>query len=385
MTPTNSHPGTTARGPRRAFLLQAALGLLAALIAAPAPALAQNVIQFSVGGGSAFDFTRYQVGDDGTNREVLDFPQAPSSRIQATTRNDYWDGPQYVGRLYLYSQDDGSNTGYGAARVWSEETRQSKAITNFQYPYATGASNPPLWSNDGRDSLISFVLRNKATGESWNCRSQVSAADIASASFQPITLADLGTPRLERLTGSGGVGFHWWKHDGSGFYYQDSRSGNHNLIRAKTVGFGATVDEDPVVFVAPVELSELRVIPPVDPANPVSDRYLVASVPSTGSRGPGNGILAIDLGTSVEPSRWWWLATQPTWTVSGIRGPCFSPDGTHIAFGNSRSVTATIGKKKTTTTYYGVYTVPFFGGPISPPVTEVTGTGYVTVNNWDLP
>jgi hypothetical protein len=49
MTPTNRHTGTAPRGSRRAFLLQAACGLLAALIAAPAPALAQGVIQFSVG------------------------------------------------------------------------------------------------------------------------------------------------------------------------------------------------------------------------------------------------------------------------------------------------------------------------------------------------
>ena len=48
MTPSNTHPGTAPLGLRRAFLMQAACGLITVLLAAPAPALAQNVIQFSL-------------------------------------------------------------------------------------------------------------------------------------------------------------------------------------------------------------------------------------------------------------------------------------------------------------------------------------------------
>jgi hypothetical protein len=144
------------------------------------------------------------------------------------------------------------------------------------------------------------------------------------------------------------------------------------------VGAGGTIDNDPVSFIAPAPVGELRVGPPMDPQNP--DRYLVASALNSGT--VGNGILAMDLVTSNS----WWLATQPTWTVSGIRGPCFSPDGTHIAFGNTRYV-ATRGSGATP--YYGVYTFPFFGGPISGPVAEVMGSSktiaFLTVNNWDTP
>src|SRR4051794_39824754 len=85
MTPTNSHPGTAARGMRRAFLLQAACGLLTALLATPAHA--QGVIQFSL--SSYPSFTRYQVKDDGTGLKTLGFPQSGIARINATTRSDY--------------------------------------------------------------------------------------------------------------------------------------------------------------------------------------------------------------------------------------------------------------------------------------------------------
>jgi hypothetical protein len=145
------------------------------------------------------------------------------------------------------------------------------------------------------------------------------------------------------------------------------------------VGVGVTIDDDRLVFTMPFPVMELRVIPPVDLSN--LDRYLVASVLNNPQ--VGNGIVAIDLATSS----WWWLAgPQPTWTGWGIRGPSFSPDGTHIAFGNTRFV-PTHGNQAIP--YYGVYTVPFSGGPISGPVAEVMGSSktlaYLTVNNWDTP
>ena len=52
MTPSNSHPGAAARGPGPTFLLWATCGLLTYLLAAPAPALAQGLIEFSVGSGT---------------------------------------------------------------------------------------------------------------------------------------------------------------------------------------------------------------------------------------------------------------------------------------------------------------------------------------------
>jgi hypothetical protein len=307
MNPSNTHPGTAARGLRRALLLLAACGLFSVLIAGPAPAFAQN-----------------------------------------------------VGRQYLYVQP---NT--GVLMVWSEATGQSKAVTNFQSPFGVFFGHS-RWSNDGLDSFVSFALTNNSTRQSLLYRAHVSAADIASASYQPITVSD---PRLELVQlGSTTPAFYWWNHDGSGFYYIDSP--NTTKVRLTIVGVS-----DQLVYSAPVNLSELRVIPPVDPQNP--DRYLVASMPF--NQQVGNGILAIDLATPTQ----WWLATQATWTVSGMRGPCFSPDGSTIAFGNTR-----YDSKKTP--YYGVYTVPFFSvlGPITR-VSEVMGSKntslFVTVNNWDTP
>jgi hypothetical protein len=372
MTPSNSHPGTAVRGPRRAFLLRAASVLLTALFTAPAPAVAQNVIQFSVGLGP---FTRYEYRDDGTGLRTLAFPSSSELRIDATTRSDYYNGSQYIGRQYLYVQPDSSGRPAGTLMVWSEATGQSKALTNFPAPYAVYISGN-VWSNDGQDSFVSFILQNETTGQvEYTYRLNCSATDIALATYTPVTLGD---PHLEIVKDWQSVGAtttYWWNHSGSGFYYCDPRDASK--IRLKTVGVGVTVDDDLLVFTAPTGLLELRVGPPVDPQNP--DRYLVASTLNTGT--VGNGTLAIDLLGS-----WRWLATQPTWTVSGIRGPCFSPDGTQIAFGNTRFVKT---RGNQAAPYYGVYTVPFIGGPISGPVTEVMGssktTAFLTVNNWNTP
>jgi hypothetical protein len=69
MTPSNSHTGTAARGPRRALLLQAVCGLLAVVLVAPAPARAQSLIEFSVYTGSPWP--QYEVRDDGTGLHQL--------------------------------------------------------------------------------------------------------------------------------------------------------------------------------------------------------------------------------------------------------------------------------------------------------------------------
>src|SRR4051812_9091091 len=103
MNPIYRNPATAARGTRRAFLLQAACGLLAAMIAAPAPARAQGtLIQFGVLTGSIWP--QYQVRDAGTGLQQLPFPEDRQlgARISATTRSDYPGG-----RQYLYSRYDG--------------------------------------------------------------------------------------------------------------------------------------------------------------------------------------------------------------------------------------------------------------------------------------
>ncbi|MFO0891677.1 MAG: serine/threonine-protein kinase [Isosphaeraceae bacterium] len=321
----------------------------------------QGRIEFSV--GTPYH-TRCRVHDDGTGLQALPFPQegAYSNRPSPSARDDYPGG-----RQYLYPANN-------SLRVWSEGSGQNKAVTNFQAPYVINFGSN-LWSNDGLDSFVSFFLYNGTTGLLSIYRAHVSAADLASASYQPITLGD---PRLERVMDwpSGQGIFYWWNHDGSGFYYPDPR--DKTKVRLKLVGSGLSDDVDPVVCVAPVELTELRVIPPADPLDPVSDRYLVASALPIGT-----GILAMDLQTST----WWWLATQAPSIDYGIRGPCFSPDGSMVEFGNTRTVTTGTGKKAKRTFYFGVYEVPFFGGPVTR-VTETSSTtnlGYVTVNNWNTP
>jgi hypothetical protein len=71
----------------------------------------------------------------------------------------------------------------------------------------------------------------------------------------------------------------------------------------------------------------------------------------------------------------------------GGMNPCFSPDGSHIAFGAVRT-------DSKATPYYGVYTVPvpFFGGPLTiTKVTEIPGSNskdgglFVTVHAWSTP
>src|SRR4051794_12939519 len=108
MNPSNMPPRPAAQGLRRAFLLQAAFGLLTVLLAAPAPALAQGVIQFTVGLNT---YTRYQVNVDGTGLRPLPFPPTVSNRINATTRSDYPGGRQYLypsnGKLMVWSELSG--------------------------------------------------------------------------------------------------------------------------------------------------------------------------------------------------------------------------------------------------------------------------------------
>ena len=91
----------------------------------------------------------------------------------------------------------------------------------------------------------------------------------------------------------------------------------------------------------------------------------------------GTGILAIDL----ETSEWRWLATGSGTGLSQIRGPVFSPDGSLIAFGATRTDSKKI-------PYNGVYKVPFAGGTLTK-VTELKGAknsaNYLTVNNWNIP
>src|SRR4051794_35434417 len=128
MIPSNLHPTTATRRTRRALLLQAACGLVAALLAAPGPAHAQSVIQFCVG---LSEWPQYQVGLDRsgnvTNQRTLEF-STNTPRVYATARSDY-----PVGRQYLYSKRiikaDGS--WYMNLMAWGETTKQSKAVTDI--------------------------------------------------------------------------------------------------------------------------------------------------------------------------------------------------------------------------------------------------------------
>jgi hypothetical protein len=287
MSSSNRHPGTAARRLRRAFFLQAGCGLIAALLAAPAPALAQGVIHFSLSGGT---ITQYKVSDDGTGLQTLTLiPQESDPRVVATTQSGYPGGRQYLYPVY-------SPTGsvYRNWRVWSEGTGQSKPVISINGPLYGYGGGSGRWSNDGLDSFISFCLYDPATGHYYTYRAHVSATDIASPTFQPITT--LSDPRLELVKDwPGPPSFYWWGHDGARFYYNDPR--DFSKLRVKVVGVGVTLDDDAIVYIAPASLAELHVGPPVDPLNP--DRYLVASIPG------GNGILAIDLVTQTS----WWLAT----------------------------------------------------------------------------
>src|SRR4051794_35048222 len=111
MITSNRHPGNAARGPRRAFLLQAVVGLLAALLTAPVPAPAQGVINFNAG---LYTFTEYRIGLDGTGSGPLTgFPQLERTGVYVTSQS--YPG---VGRLFLYSQVDDGN--YSNLMVWSE-------------------------------------------------------------------------------------------------------------------------------------------------------------------------------------------------------------------------------------------------------------------------
>lgn len=360
MTPSNRHPQSMSRSTRRAFILQAACGLLAMLLAAPAPALAQDLIHFKV--VTTANTTQYEVEDDGANLQPLLIPFTSGQVNLSTARSDYSGGRQY---LYTQSQSQGrkkkNTVQYNDIRVWSQGSGQSKDLTNFPAPLSASAYFG-RWSNNGQDSFVSFMVYDGTTGVSRIYRALVSADEIASPSF--VAISSLSDPRLELVqdVGAGGYIGCWWGHDGSRLYYLDPR--NSTWVRAKTVGVGVTFDDDPIVFVAPANLLALRVSPG-DSLTP--DRYLVA--PATGNL----GILAMDLTTST----WWWLATADT-GYSVIRSPAFSPDGSEVAFG-----AAVNGR-------FAVYKVPFFGGPITRVTTEFTNTkkirvGLLDVYAWNTP
>jgi hypothetical protein len=345
MTPSNTHPGTSVRALRRAFLLQAVSGLLTALLAAPAPIFAQDVIHF-IHGPSPYPL--YKVNDDGTNlQQLTSFPQVGTYHVYASAQSSYPGGRQFLYPLQVV---------YGGPynlMVWSEVSGQSKPLTNINGPlYVNFAS--ARWSNDGLDSFVSFTLWNSVTNEYSTYRAHVSATDIASPTFQPITLGD---SRLElvKYWGVGVLGYwYWWNHDGSGFYYVDSSNGTN--IWFKAVGGG-----DTLAYTAPAGLGEIMV-------SPVTDNHIVA--------GSGNSILAVDLSTLTS----WWIATGSGTGLSSIRGPAFSPDGSLVAFGAVRTAKGTY--------YPGVYKVPFAGGSVTK-VTELQGMkgggGYIDGVNWTTP
>jgi len=184
-------------------------------------------------------------------------------------------------------------------------------------------------------------------------RAHVTAADIASDQYVPVTLND---PRLEFVAAwpAGVSAWFDWHPSNTKYYYIDPRivtSGNNRVsqkVRVKFVGVGTTMDDDPIVYDGGgLSLVQLRV-------SPVNEQLVVNAL--------FTGILSVNLATNASG----WIATESE-SLRDLNSPCFSPDGSSIAFGATRSVTAT--KPKKTTVYKGVYKIPFLSGPISP-ITE---------------
>ncbi len=343
MTPSNRDPGTTARSLRRTFLL-AASGMLTVLFAAPAPAYAQGnqgVIYFRT-----TDFTHYLVNGDGTNLQSI---AAPSNTTYASARSDYPGGRQYV-----YAREDGqipgTTTSYGNLMVWNE-AGESKAVTEIDGPlYHPSEANGVRWSNDDLDSFLSFRLYDPSTGLYSIYRAHVTAAEIASVDFEPVTLND---SRLEFVAEfpPGVSVFYDWHPSNTKYYYIDPRvtkRSSNQKIRVKTVGIGATMDDDPIVFDGGGLLVQIRV-------SPVNEQLVALAI--------GKGILSVNLVTYASGL----IATENNKTFTNMNSPCFSPDGSLVAFGATRWV-----KNKG---YRGISKVPFTGGTI----TTVTDTPLVTV------
>jgi Tol biopolymer transport system component len=335
--------------------MQAACGLLTVLLAAPAPAPAQGVIHF-VEGIYPTD-PLYRINGDGTSLQLTSFPQSQASgyHVYGTAQSSYAGG-----RQFLYTRADGQMPNGNPSvdlMVWNEGTGQSKAITNIHGPLYLDLSTAPRWSNDGLDSFVSFILSNPVTKETSTYRAHVSATDIASPTFQPITLGDA---RLElvKYWGAGARGYwYWWNIEGTGFYYVDPNNSS-NLRFRDIVG-----NSDPVMFSSPVDLgSNLR-------SSPTSDAHLVSATSS--------GILAVDLSTQYSGL----IATASGTGLYNLRGPAFSPDGSVVAFGADRVAKLTY--------YPGVYKVPFGGGLVTR-VTELQGAKnanglYIDGISWTTP
>src|SRR5262249_19058167 len=150
-----------------------------------------------------------------SRQQLTTFPQTPRGSAYATARSDYPGG-----RQYLYSPPWGtlpSGRIYDNPRVWSAETGQTKAVTDTHAPLHVAGSPGIRWSTDGQDGFVSFSLGDDSTGRISFYRAWVSAEEITSPTYRPITLADLGTPRLEYVADSVG-GAYCWSHDGSRIY-----------------------------------------------------------------------------------------------------------------------------------------------------------------------
>jgi hypothetical protein len=355
MTSSDRHSGTATGSVRLAFLLPAAGALLAALLAAAAPALAQGptgVIHFRTP-----DFTHYLVNGDGSNAPAV-FP-APASTTYSTT----WDN--YSGHLYLHFRDDGTIPGdvdpYGNIMVWSDAAGQSKAVTEIHGPLYVISGNNARWSNDGLDSFVSFNLHDPATGLNAIYRAHVTAADIASADYLPITLDDLAPGgRLELVAAwqEGLSVFYWWHPTNHKFYYIDPRVSRRtgNKIRVKFVGVGTSMDDDPIVYSSNSSLVQMRV-------SPVNEQLVANAI--------GSGILSVNLVTLASG----WIAAESK-TLGQLNSPCFSPDGSLVTFGAYRSIKGKV--------YSGIYKVAFTGGTITPATeTPLPGDPKVPLNwNW---
>jgi hypothetical protein len=321
------------------------LALFFALFLAPGPALAQGMGVIYYRSGTTF----YQVNGDGTGQSLV---ATTPTTIQRPTASSSYPG----GRIFFWNQTVGtipgqtSGTTYGNIMVWNQ-SGTTKQLTAFNGPlYTPTYYTRNLWSNDGQDFFFSFFVYDNATSHWHVYRANVTAAQVADPSFQPLAPGDA---RLEVVTDWVHSSDEYaWHPSGTKLYYLDQRVTGQWKVRRKVVGVGLTEDDDLVLFSQGI--TGIRPQPALV-ASPTSEQLVFNGYnPTTGA----TGLISLDPTTGA----WTWIiqevaAGKPGLSIIG--NPKFSPDGTGITFGAKRFVSS----KKGGTYVYGLYKMPANGGP----------------------
>ena len=262
----------------------------------------------------------YKVSGDGTNNLKL-WTGLPSA-VQVTALATYPGGRQ-LAILTQVGGIPGTTLTYGDLTLRSEQGATPTTMTNLRGPQYVQMGAPRVrFSNDQRDSFVSFLVYDTRISTYILVRYNGPIADVFQPGFVPFTSDD---PRLTTLTVTTLYDYGTWDSTGTKlFYFGKDAAGNTLVYVYDAVANASTLVNDPVVsgwnLTRPVcSSTEFRLFGTATYKD--GTKGIASFYPTTGQfkwviKEGGNGSNYIDLFSSSA----------------------VSPDGTTLAFGMRRMV-----------------------------------------------